>query len=390
MVQSWDGTTQEGRDALDIAERFYRAVSNPETWIDACANVSAKFGGSTAMLFMDRHDGILPIAFPGFSDLALRLYGEHFHRVDPWARVARRLRPQKNELSCFVGHEHVPVAEFEESEVWQDLSRPHIGAFHLLGSSFNLGDGSHVLMGLHRTRDGEPYAKHDVSRLRPLLPHLRNALFLTQRLQETESLANAGLAALEHLASGIAIVDRAREVVYVNAAMERLAGSGALRLRPDTALGRPSSRSQLSLTNSADQARLVGLVEEAAQLGAGGAIQLHFAGSDQRLILLAMPLPRALSPRPFSVGPLDAGRVLVIVRNHARPVALRNDVLKALFGLTDTEIAVAKALLGGRQAETVAAERGVSLPTIRTQVRHILEKAGVRSLRELEALLAAP
>ena len=65
-------------------------------------------------------------------------------------------------------------------------------------------------------------------------------------------------------------------------------------------------------------------------------------------------------------------------------------MLKALFGFTDAEVSVAQSLIGGRTAEIVAAERGVSVSTIRTQVRHILEKAGVQSLRELEAMLAAP
>jgi DNA-binding NarL/FixJ family response regulator len=119
-------------------------------------------------------------------------------------------------------------------------------------------------------------------------------------------------------------------------------------------------------------------------------MQINHTDGDRRFLLLAMPLPQALSPHSFTGGVLDDGRALVIVRDQTHPAALGGDMLKAIFGLTEAEVAVATSLCGGRSPETIADERGVSLATIRTQVRHILEKAGVRSLRELEAILIAP
>lgn len=391
MLKSSEELEEQGLELLGIAERFYDAVTDPRAWVDACAALTARFGGATATLFLDRSSaGIVPIAFPGFSDTALRLFAEHYNKVDPWSLATRQRRPAPNETLCFLGHDVISAAKFEESEVWQDYSRLHVGAFHLIGSSFTMDDGSQAIMGLHRQRDASAYEPADVRRLRLLLPHLRNALFLAHRLETAESLAKVGFAALEHIASGIAIIDRARKVVFANSALERLVAAGGLHLRPEVGAARLDRGTHLSLAHPTDQARFIDLVEQAARRGAGGAMRIGQTEGDRRLVLLAMPLPHRLSPRSSSGGILDSGKVLVIVRDHSHPGALRGEVLKALYGLTDAEVAVAQALLGGRNPESVAAERGVSMPTIRTQVRYILDKAGVRSLRELEGLLLAP
>jgi DNA-binding CsgD family transcriptional regulator len=61
--------------------------------------------------------------------------------------------------------------------------------------------------------------------------------------------------------------------------------------------------------------------------------------------------------------------------------------LQQLFALTAAEAGVALALAAGRSAEEIAAERSVSLPTVRTQIRQILEKTGAMHLRDLGRLL---
>jgi DNA-binding CsgD family transcriptional regulator len=390
MSNAADEVPECDRDLLQIVERLYDGVTRRDAWLETVTALMSNVGGTSATLFLDGRAGVVPIAFPGFSDVALRLFADHYNKVDPWTDVARKLRPRGEQLHCFLGHHFVPTEAFEASEVWWDYSRHHLGAFHLLGSSFNLADGTQALMGLHRPRDAPAFEDTDLRRVRLVLPHLRNALFLMHRLEAAEDLARTGLAALEHMASGIAIVDRARDVIFANAAMERLAAAGDIHLRPDTGGARPGSRAQLSVPGPADQSRFAALVDQTTQRGPGGAMRLDRADGHRGLALLVMPLPGRLSPRASSGCVIDSGRALVIVRDNAHPVPLRAFMLKALYNLTDAEAAVAHALFGGRSPEALAAERGVSLPTIRTQIRQILEKAGVRSLRELEALLIAP
>ncbi len=54
--------------------------------------------------------------------------------------------------------------------------------------------------------------------------------------------------------------------------------------------------------------------------------------------------------------------------------------------LTESENAVARAVVAGRSNKEIAAERGVSVKTIANQLRAIYEKLGVASRFELVAL----
>jgi DNA-binding CsgD family transcriptional regulator len=66
---------------------------------------------------------------------------------------------------------------------------------------------------------------------------------------------------------------------------------------------------------------------------------------------------------------------------------LAAQALQQLFALTAAEADVALTLAMGRSADEIALERGVSLPTVRTQIRQILEKTGALHLRDLIRLL---
>ena len=62
-------------------------------------------------------------------------------------------------------------------------------------------------------------------------------------------------------------------------------------------------------------------------------------------------------------------------------------VLRRLFGLTGAEATVATAVASGRKAEKIAQMRGVSLGTLRNQLKTIYAKTGTRHQAELVALL---
>ncbi|MDR0807770.1 MAG: LuxR C-terminal-related transcriptional regulator [Gemmobacter sp.] len=258
----------------------------------------------------------------------------------------------------------------------------------MVGATFWLESGTRVVMALYRPRAAAAFGVSDKRRLGLLVPHLRNALLLANRLTQAEELAGVGFAALEALSSSIAILDRERRVLFANAAMERSVAAGDVHFGPDGSAVGPKGHRRLFLADPADQKRFDILVAQTAKGGAGAAIRL-LAGEGS-LTLLVMPLSCQPPPQPAWGEGISPGNTLIILRNHAYRAALDGEVLRTLFGLSDTEVAVARSLIGGRTAEVVAAKHGVSLATIRTHVRHILEKSGAQSLRELEGILAAP
>ncbi len=79
---------------------------------------------------------------------------------------------------------------------------------------------------------------------------------------------------------------------------------------------------------------------------------------------------------------------LVIVRDAGPEEARLAEAARVLFRLTPAEGHVAAKLAAGRGPQAIAEATGVAVGTVRTHVRRIFEKAGVRTQIELVALLA--
>lgn len=99
------------------------------------------------------------------------------------------------------------------------------------------------------------------------------------------------------------------------------------------------------------------------------------------LVLDVIPLPR----RPYSFG--FEPRALVVARS-GRPDPRRSRLLlQAAYRLTSAEADVALQLAGGHPPETIAANRNVSVGTVRAQIRTIYSKLNVGRQIELVARL---
>ena len=64
------------------------------------------------------------------------------------------------------------------------------------------------------------------------------------------------------------------------------------------------------------------------------------------------------------------------------------ELVRSLFDLTAAEARVARKLAAGLSPEQIAEEGDVSINTVRTQVRKILEKTGCNRLPELVAMVS--
>jgi DNA-binding CsgD family transcriptional regulator/PAS domain-containing protein len=365
---------------LSLVDSLYQAVIDPSCWPDAWQAVIRDLNGTSGSLFAETPQGIEPFAFNGFSAKALSLYAEYYAKTDPWLCLIGRQVLGRTTLT----QEYVPAETFEASETWQDFSRLHVGAFHAMGSGIILPDGTTGMFALHRTKSMDAFDEADATRMDRLVPHLRNAMHLARMARQHAALHRRGHAVLEAFGTGAMVLDAAGLVVFANRAAEALTRKGPLRMAPALDrrhVGVPALR--LASPSAAETARLHALIAQAARGGPGGAMRLaDEAGAVLRI--LVTPLPDALADGP---GP---GRALLLAEDLAVARALPLDILNALYGLSRAEAGVAGALLAGRTAEQVAADRHVALPTIRSQIRAILDKTGARSIRDIARFIQAP
>jgi DNA-binding CsgD family transcriptional regulator len=171
--------------------------------------------------------------------------------------------------------------------------------------------------------------------------------------------AQLAASALEKVSIGAVLFDGMRRVAGVTAEAERL-------LRPGGPLR--IVRGRLCAADPGDDERLQAAL--AAALGVGARQQpasVRIRGADQDLLLRFAPLPArvVLGVEPAAVATLEA-----------LPAAL-----------TEAEHAVAQALAEGLRAADIAALRGVSVDTVRSQRKIIYRKTGASSQVELMKIL---
>lgn len=182
------------------------------------------------------------------------------------------------------------------------------------------------------------------------------------------------------------LVDRDLHVVHANGAAEHLVARGSgLVLSANTRVG---SGIVVSATNRDAHGLLRRLVEEVAVLGGpGGALRIPPGPPEAvgGLIVAVLPLPASLLSQEASGA--AGGLALLLLRDgFARP-AVPPHILCELFGLTRAEAAVAALLGAGASPARIAKARGVSLGTVRLQVRGVMRRTGTRTMRDLDHLL---
>jgi DNA-binding CsgD family transcriptional regulator len=167
--------------------------------------------------------------------------------------------------------------------------------------------------------------------------------------------------ALDQLAAGVVLADAGGAVVWANRAAVALLGAA-----DGITLGR---RDALAAATPSATAALLGLVASAA-LGTGGALALPRPSGRPTLAASAVPLSgrvaeERLGPLPVVAWP----RVLLLLVDPTREpeAGAVERQLRALYGLTGAEAAVAARASRGEGLPAVAEALGVALNTVRAQ-----------------------
>lgn len=85
---------------------------------------------------------------------------------------------------------------------------------------------------------------------------------------------------------------------------------------------------------------------------------------------------------------LQRAALLFVFDPEATP-GIRADMVRPLFGLSQREAEVAAALCTGRTLDDLAAERGTSINTLRTQLKSVFNKTGTSRQADLVSLMLA-
>ncbi|MCR5875084.1 helix-turn-helix transcriptional regulator [Phenylobacterium sp. J426] len=237
-------------------------------------------------------------------------------------------------------------------------------------------DGMLIGLAVLRTeRQGRPEAA-DRQAFEALAPQVRAAV-RAQLALEGQGAALIG-GTLEAIGAAAFVCDGAGRVCAHTPAAEIALSRGLLRLRGQRLA---AARDEDSRALEAGVRRAV----SAPEPGTGDPFQTLVLRDPRDPgeieVVDLVPLPR----RPFAFG--FQPRAVAVVRGAEGSRGRFPELLRLAFRLTPSEADVAVRLVEGETREAIAIGRGASVETVRSQVRSLLAKVGVRRTGELTAKL---
>jgi DNA-binding CsgD family transcriptional regulator len=384
---------------LPVIRRLYESATDADRWPAFLEELARSFVAQGAhILRVQPHEQALSFSvLYGYDDFvrrhyasdgadlrtALTRYEQDFQRLmptDPRMRLGEQYPSRP--FSCRLA---ISDAELHGSRIYRE-HLTYADVEYSLCVSLPEDDGSLIMMGVFRGKQGTRFDEEDVEQFGELIPHLKQAVTLSEHLARLSAATRMAFEALDGVAIGILLVDEHARLVHANAAAKRII---------DLADGLSVSNGTLRLNSTDEDARLRRDVWDAIAKARAGE-----AGGGEAL---AVKRPSGNEPFPLLVAALwgnhlrhglarpDRPLAILFVTNPEEPHEAPAELLRRLFGLTPAEARICERMVLGRAVEETASELCVAAETVRVHLKRVFAKTGVSRQAELVAkILATP
>lgn len=333
--------------------------------------LSALVGGAAASVWRLRVADLSMVGDPATSlpAEAVAAYRERYFRYDPWAGAVHAAQFG----TVLFGGDIVEEATLARSLYYNEFGAAH-DMFHMLGVVVPLGGGRAGAVTMLRSRAAGPFDSVAAAALNRAIPHIAGGFALRDQVDAgmDRLRAEALGAALDAFGVPAVVLDGHGTVLRTNAAAETLGcvrGALARRTNPHGTL------------RMAGAAGLPATVAAAARGNAGG--RFRWSDGEQGYVVTVTPLPERLA----RLTGVARGRALMLLRPLA--AAGLPALAAAVFGLTGAEARAVSGLAEGLSPAEIAAQAGVKVSTVRTQLGLAQDKMGCRNLRDVVRVMTA-
>jgi DNA-binding CsgD family transcriptional regulator len=361
-----------------IIARIYACAGEPRQWAAVLGEIRQLFNGSSVLLFTPFRSAelggfwLFDEADPGL----MKPYVEHFAERDIWWQAAVT-KGQTNEGVVVVGDELVPRLDFLASEFYNDFTRPNnigrnLSSILLDGS----GDANvpRTHFSVYRAPRSRAFTDTELVMARLLVPHLQRALCLTFQYGDLHAGLSVAEIVYRDLPWGVGLVTADAGIRYANPALESILSAND---------GLASREGRLTARRPSEAARLEAILAARDLPGVSGrtvrAMRIRRHSGRVDYILEFTPLPRDAN-LPGLGGPVA---MLVKVTDPTAGQSVPTSLLRELYRLTEAECRLVKGLLEGLTLKEAAMRFEVSENTVRSQLRAVFRKTGVRRQEEL-------
>ena len=349
-----------------LIDKIYESCFAPETWPDVLEEIG-RIGDTTGASLIVSKDNVLHwVASPEPRERAEKFVREGWLRQGQIIAKLFSLRIP----GFLIDVEFFTPEELDREPIYRHVWRPQ-GVGWGMATAIPLPTGENVTFILSRRTERGPFERASADRLDALRPHLARSVLISARLElerarvAGETLAALGVPALVFSETG--------KVLAANSLIEALTGFVRWRAFDFISLNDKGAdkllRAAIAVINSE-----VGL----------GVRSFPVRDADLQSSMIAHVIPIRLTARDIFVR---CAAVLAMTPVTA-PEAPAVELVQSLFDLTPAEARVARSLASGKSVEAIASDGGVSVNTVRTHVRGVLDKTGCNRQVEVVALLA--
>lgn len=363
-------------------DAIYAAATEPGSWNHFLELLSDAFlGASIALHGHDHATGhSLGALAQGYDPAYIAVYEKEYSAINPWAGGYAEGPVGRVQLT----ENLIDAASLKKTRFYDEWIRPQGDIGTGVGITICRDSSKRMRLSCNVSfRNGDRLRSGMVRTLTALAPHLRRSFEIGRRLQG-RALGMGFEPALDKISSAVFLVDAHMRIRYANRAAETMLSSQDCATSIDK---------RLVFLNTEVNRRFGRSIHAATKPDYSafeGQIRLRNAGGDKMMEITVVPLVRPVSTSDNVFEWMDDthASVMVCVQQTGpfpkrRPVKFTNR-----YGLTPTEALLAEELLRGSTLKIIAQERGVSIHTVRNQLKVIFEKTGTSQQSQLVALLA--
>lgn len=358
-----------------LIEAIYSTVADATRWPEVLRCIGEAVTGTQTLLFATEPDGAgLALRCGDTPDDVLYPFLEHYASVNILSAPCDRMF---GDGAARFSHVAVPDAIFEHSEFYQDFFRTN-DLYYSMGVKCAASGGASTYLSIQRPWDLAPFSGSEGTVAALLMPHIRQALALQQRVQAQAAGSQTAERALEAFGTTVLGIDRQGYIRYANPAAERLLAKGTLLLQVN---GRLCAKH--TATNQALQRKLRSVLD----------LDAAFVGGRHEALVLADPnghqdLRLVILPQRAHLPGFDPAVHAVVSITRVGDRALpRGSLLASLYELSPTECRIADLLLAGEDTQGIGDALRLTRETVRFYVKRILAKTGTHRQAELLALM---
>ncbi len=358
------------RFSPDLVDAIYEAALVPERWPNVLGRISRSLDGVGGLLFTSRLDRMQwtssPDIYENFVEFVRDGWAARNQRMPRMATLPDSSHAFVRDADCMT------AAEMDADSVYSEFFRKR-GLGWATGTLLDVPSGDSIVFSFERAyRDG-PTPREFLPALNDLRPHLARAALMASRLglERARSMA----ATMEMLGLPGAVLTETGRLAAANPLFEALV--------PKSVQDR---RDRIHLVHQpADDLLAVAIGSLSVLRDAGGttrSVPVPATEDQPPLILHLVPV------RAAALDIFTASSALLVVTPVDRVMMPDAQLLRGLFDLTAAEARVASGIVAGKTLEQLAGDNGLSRETVRSQLRGVFAKTGMRRQSELIRLLA--